>query len=287
VSLALLVPASSKADEWNMATKFTVNHSFEVPGAVLQANTPYIIRVLDSPSNRNVVQIYNEDQSKMLAMFMTISSERLQPVDDTTFTFIETESQYPLPVKEWFYPGRLRGHEFVYPKDQAMEIAQHAREPILATGSTNLHDLASLEVEAVGPLGTQVPVATTAANITQTDSTEAREETSVAAAENATAVNQPADQENVAEQENLENFGNEEAPAQIAQNAEPAPLPDTGLEEPAISEAAPAAAAQDENIDQNQDRELPATAGELPLIAMLGILCLGAGFGLKAFAARS
>ncbi len=56
----------------------------------LQPNTRYVIRLMDSPSNRNVVQVLNEDETKLLTMFMAISDERLEPADKTVFTFIET-----------------------------------------------------------------------------------------------------------------------------------------------------------------------------------------------------
>src|SRR5262249_62065484 len=126
-----------------------------------QPNTRYVIRLYNSPAERHVVQIYNEDETKMLTQFMGISDERQQPADNTVFTFIETEPGYPLPMKEWFYPGRLTGLEFIYPKDQAIEIAHHAREPILAA-SGNLHNLAALKVESIGPLPPEAPSTTTA-----------------------------------------------------------------------------------------------------------------------------
>src|SRR5262245_23121580 len=116
LALDLLSPSLTHCDEWKLATRFSVNHQSEVPGMVLQANTPYVIRLLDSPSNRNVVQIYDKDQKHMLTMFMAISAERQEPADRTLFEFVETAPGYPLPIKEWFYPGRLNGLEFVYPK---------------------------------------------------------------------------------------------------------------------------------------------------------------------------
>src|ERR1051326_5362676 len=82
VALAILAPPYIHGDEWNLATRFTVNHPFEVPGMVLQSNTPYVIRLLDLQANRNVVQIYNDDQTKMLTMFMAISDERLEAADN-------------------------------------------------------------------------------------------------------------------------------------------------------------------------------------------------------------
>src|SRR5262245_12614572 len=107
LALIFLTPSLTRGDEWNLMTKFTVSHDFEVPGMVLQANTPYVMRLHDSPSTRNVVQIYNADQTKMLTMFMAISAQRLEPTDKTLFTFTEMQPGFPLPIKEWFYPGRL------------------------------------------------------------------------------------------------------------------------------------------------------------------------------------
>src|SRR2546421_13007404 len=90
LALVFLAPPLVHGDEWNLATRFTVNQPFEVPGMVLQPNTPYVIRLFDSPSERHVVQVYNEDQTKMLVMFMAISDQRMEPADKTVFTFMET-----------------------------------------------------------------------------------------------------------------------------------------------------------------------------------------------------
>src|SRR5262245_48440534 len=209
LALVLLAPSLTHGDEWNLATRFTVNHESEVPGMVLQANTPYVIRLLDSPSNRNVVQIYDKDQKHMLTMFMAISAERPEPADRTVFKFIETAPGYPLPVKEWFYPDRLNGLEFVYPKDQALSIAEHAREPVLAAENTDLHHLNSITVEAISPKAEQ-PVTESAANITKSESTEVVEE-KPSVAESTQSVGQKQE----VEQTDLEK------PTEIAQNTQP------------------------------------------------------------------
>src|SRR5713226_7893432 len=99
LAVVLLAPPATRGDEWNLMTRFTVNHPFEVPGMTLQPNTRYVIRLLDSPSNRNVVQVLNSDETKLLTMFMGISDQLLDPADKTTFTFIETQPGFPLPIK--------------------------------------------------------------------------------------------------------------------------------------------------------------------------------------------
>lgn len=275
LALVFLAPPLIHGDEWNLATRFTVNHPFEVPNLVLQPNTPYVIRLYDSPAERHVVQIYNEDQTKLLTMFMGVSDERMETADKTVFTFIETAPGYPLPMKEWFYPGRLHGLEFVYPKDQAMEIARHAREPILSADAGDLHKLSAIRVEAIGPIGEARPTATQTAEVTKSEETPVTEE-KPSVAENTPVV----DQENAAEQENLENS------QQIAQNDNDSNLKseesEVQLEKPAAEPETPAVTEA-----SNNKEELPRTAGELPLIALIGALCLGAGLGLKVLSAKS
>jgi hypothetical protein len=279
IGLFFFAPQTSRGDEWNLATKFTVSHQFEVPGMVLQADTPYVIRLLDSPSTRNVVQIYDEDQKHMLTMFMAIADERTEPTDRTVFSFIETEPGFPLPIKEWFYPGRLNGLEFVYPKKQAREIAAHAEEPILSAGSIDLHDLKSIDVEAVGPLGTRTAktesVAKTA-TVTTIDNTAVVEENSTVA-ENTTPPSEPITQQSKVEQENIEQPAD-----QIAQNEVKTTEQSSVQTETEVQQEKPT-----ENVAQNEPSELPRTAGELPLIGLIGCVCLGLALGRRVLTNKS
>jgi hypothetical protein len=231
LALVFLAPSLVQGDEWNRATRFTINHPFQVPNLKLDANTPYVIRLLDSPSTRSVVQIYNEDQTKMLTEFLAISAERTEPTDNTYFSFMETNPGFPMPIKQWFYPGRLIGLEFVYPKEQAAEIALHMR-------------------------GTAV---------TETAAIVTKQEESTPIAEKPTSSEQAvvSEEPNVAQNEpQPEVQPEQQTEVQIAQN--------TTVTPPEVQET----------------RELPRTAGELPLIALIGVLCLGAGFGLKVLGAK-
>lgn len=272
LAVVFIAPPASRGDEWNQMTRFTVNHPFEVPGMTLQPNTRYVIRVMGSPSNRNVVQVLNEDETKMLTMFMAISDERLEPADKTVFTFIETQPGYALPVKEWFYPGRLIGREFVYPKEQALEIARHAKEPILAAEAVNLHDLSATKVETISPLGAETAPTATAENVPKAEVPPAQEAkpTPPVAEEQPAPPAPPEQPPSVAENK----------PPEVQQP--PAP-PAPAAQAPAPAPASPAPAP----TEQPARRELPRTAGELPLIALIGALCLGAGLGLKVLSARS
>jgi hypothetical protein len=275
-ALVLFMPAILHGDEWNWKTRFMVSQPSEVPGAVLVPNTRYVIKVLDSPSERHVVQIYNNDESKMLTMFMCAADERTVPTDRTVFTFIESAPGYPMPIKEWFYPGHLDGLEFIYPKKQAREIAAHALEPVLSADASDLHDLATLTVEAGSLKSGEISLSTSAVNFSKTDNTAVVEEkpSAPSVTENNSVLSEPAVQE----------------PAQIAQNNNESNL-NTSSDVTNTDTDTTANANTETTAPQVQNeeppKELPRTAGELPLIALAGLLCLGGGWGVRILSSKS
>src|SRR5262249_54028707 len=64
-------------------------------------------------------------ETQVLTTFFAISAERLEPTGKTLLTFYETAPGYVKPAHEWFYPGRIIGYEFIYPKEKMTEITAH------------------------------------------------------------------------------------------------------------------------------------------------------------------
>jgi hypothetical protein len=106
------------ADEWDKATKITFNEPVQVPGKVLPAGT-YVFKLLDSSSDRHIVQIFNEDQTSLITTILAIPNERLEPAGKTILTYDERPADQPMALAAWFYPGNTIGQEFVYPKSEA------------------------------------------------------------------------------------------------------------------------------------------------------------------------
>ena len=265
VAAFLMAPPAGQASETDRLTHFMVNQSFEVPGKVLEPNTRYVMKLHDLYQNRNVVQVFTDDEKHLLTQFLAINSERLEPVDKTTFTFIETQPGYPKPIRDWFYPGRNIGLEFVYPKEQALEIAQHALQPVLTTETAiNMHDLGSVTITAQEPIRGDFGTTATARNT-------------------GPSVNQPVEEQQQAEVTPPQEVAPPaEEQTQIAQeNQEVTPAPEPEVQQPAPAETEPVQTAE------NRPEELPKTAGELPLVGLLGMLCVGLGLGLKKVSAGS
>jgi hypothetical protein len=84
-----------------------------------------------------------------------VSAERRERADEPILTFAERAEDVPPAVQYWFYPGRTIGHEFVYPRAQAMKIAQAAQTPVLATEAAvdDADAMASAKVTRIDPQG--------------------------------------------------------------------------------------------------------------------------------------
>ncbi|MCX6624593.1 MAG: hypothetical protein NTY38_26740, partial [Acidobacteria bacterium] len=100
--------------------------------SVLPAGT-YIFKILDSQSDRHIVQIFSKDETTIYATILAIPNYRLQATDKTVITFSERPAGQPEALRAWFYPGRNWGEEFVYPKARAMELAKVTNTPVLFT----------------------------------------------------------------------------------------------------------------------------------------------------------
>jgi hypothetical protein len=101
----------------------------EIPGRVLDAGT-YVFKLVDSQADRNIVQVFNKRENVVYGTFLTIPDYRLKPSGKTIITFEERAAGAPEAVRAWFYPGQNYGHQFVYPKAKALELAKLNRQPV-------------------------------------------------------------------------------------------------------------------------------------------------------------
>ncbi len=115
----------AKADEWDKRTVITFHQPVEIPGMVLAPGT-YVMKLLDSPSDRDIVQFFNPTETRIFNTVLAIPAYRDEPSEHTVITFEERTAGAPQAIKDWYYPGDLRGEEFVYSKPHPMSTAQAA-----------------------------------------------------------------------------------------------------------------------------------------------------------------
>jgi len=138
---------SARADEWNKKTVITFSGPVEIPGVhlagygTLPAGT-YVFKILDSQSDRHIVQIFNKDETVVYATILAIPNYRLKATSKTVITFRERPAGEPEALRAWFYPGANWGEEFVYPKARALEIAKATNTPVLFTKNETVVEIA-------------------------------------------------------------------------------------------------------------------------------------------------
>jgi len=221
MAIIFVVSGSLRADEMNKKTTFTFSTSVQVPGMTLPPGT-YVFKRLNN-DDPHIVQIFNEDETKLLTTVMVISNEKLQASGKTILTYGEAPDGQPVPIEAWFYPGDLIGQQFVYPESMANKLTALNSTKVPSTGSEEAYP-AQNNAAAMTPAPAATPATTTTPAETETP-----------------------------------------APTTYASNASPAPV-------------TPAPQATN---------ELPHTASSLPLLALIGVMSLGAIAVLRKVARES
>jgi len=139
--VGLAFSPTARADAWDKRTTITFSGPVEIPGVhlkgygVLPAGT-YVFKVLDSGSDRHIVQISSKDELTVYATILAIPNLRLKATNKTVMTFRERPAGEPEALRAWFYPGKEWGEEFVYPKARAIILAKETNTPVLFVPDT-------------------------------------------------------------------------------------------------------------------------------------------------------
>jgi hypothetical protein len=159
--LGAAVLPSAQADTWSKKTVVTFSQAVEVPGKILPAGT-YTFQLLDSNSDRHIVQIFNADGSQIIATILAINDYRLQSTGQTVMKFSERPGDAPDALRAWFYPGDNFGQEFVYPKARAIQLAQTTKYvvPAVAVDTLDENTIKTAPIVAVTPDQKEVEVTT-------------------------------------------------------------------------------------------------------------------------------
>ena len=285
--------ATAQAPDTNNMTIVTFSAPVSLPGVTLPAGS-YMFRLADSQVNRNIVQVFDKDRTKMFATILAIRAERNKPADDTIITFAESPANTAPALRYWFYPGDSRGQEFAYPKKQAQEIANAAHTSVLAidTDDTSADALSKGELTHVEPAdanqstaqGAQSSTAETAQSSTAQSTTQSptTEQPSVPAAQQSTQPQATAPQSTQpAPTQSTQPPATEQPSANPTPSAQATPAPST----PAPSASTPSTSTPSTTqgaVGTSGRSSLPKTASTLPLVGFAGVLALVSAFGVRA-----
>jgi len=266
LGLMTCVP-SAMADQWNKKTYLTVNEPIQVPGQVLQPGR-YVMKLMDSPANRHIVQVFNEREDHLYTTILAIPNYRLQPTGETEFQWWETPAGQPKAMRAWFYPGDNFGQEFAYPKTEAVAIAAATNASVPTTYATTETELTTARVGTIDRSGTEMEL--DRQTYTNQNTQVAANQSTQPAQDNIPAATQQATQTADANQ----NAGNGARTTQMAQNTQQGNMGQGDMN------------AGNSDMGTTRARRLPRTGSELPLFGLAGFLALGAGAAVRALGSR-
>jgi hypothetical protein len=280
-SLAALVLgatlATAQSPDTNNTTIVTFSAPVSLPGVTLPAGS-YMFKLADSQVNRNIVQVFDKDRSKILATILAIPAERNEPADETVITFAESPANAAPAIRYWYYPGDKRGQEFAYPKKQATEIANAAHTSVLSIDSED----SSADAMSKGKMSRVEPGAATESMAQgaqpSTPAQGAQPSTSPSAESPST---QP--QARATEQPSTTPSA-QAAPAPStttpSTTTSSASTPSTSM--PSASTASSTQGAVGTSGSKSGRSKLPKTASTMPLVGFAGLLALASAFGVRA-----
>ena len=111
--LCAVFSPTARADAWNEKTVVTVHAPVEIPGHVLTPGK-YIFELADANSDRNIVEVWNQYRTRLIAIELAIPTYRLNAPGRSVIRPEERRKDNPEAIKKWFYPGDNYGQEFVY-----------------------------------------------------------------------------------------------------------------------------------------------------------------------------
>jgi hypothetical protein len=250
VLMGLTLSVTAQQPDTRDRNIMTFSNAVELPGMRLDAGT-YVFRLADT-ALRDVIQVLSGDEKDVLGQWLFVSAERPEVSGDTVVTFRETSAASTPAVQFWYYPGEKIGKEFIYPRDQALRIAQRTGATVLTADGRVTASAIQVETQ---PSSAQVEVAVAPAQA----------EVAVAPAPEPVAVEAQA---GVVTGSGLPPETQVQAVG-TAGNADQAPAA-TGT----------GSVRQEATYAQN---ELPRTASPLPLTGLIALLSLAGAAGIRAF----
>jgi len=148
----LAVPVARADNAWR--TPLRLSEPTEIPGKVLQPGA-YVIKVVDTARIRSIVQFLNPDETEVIATVLAVPTRRVPAAEETEFTYFQRQEGAPQAMKSWIYPGENFGVEFVYPKAEAITLAEKTHETVYATPAPE--PTIESEVVAVTPERKEIP----------------------------------------------------------------------------------------------------------------------------------
>lgn len=121
----------------NETSLLNLTEQLDVGGRILEPGT-YRLRIVRARQNRNLLQVWNADETKLFATLLTVPHQEGpagKQVPNSRYVYYPESADNIKTLRTWFAantPGS-GGHDIVYPRKRALELAALTDEPVVAT----------------------------------------------------------------------------------------------------------------------------------------------------------
>jgi hypothetical protein len=208
-----------------------------------------------------------------MGQWLFVQAQRPEVTDDTVIMFKEKAENTMPAVQYWYYPGEKIGKEFIYPKDQALKIAERTGQKVRTDSGY------------VSPEGANASNDTGTVQGPGIAGIQSQSSSQVASDTDRTLNNAPANAQPSAPAGSLAgNRGAESNQASLDRDRDHNQSVGTSGVNDQHNQPVATSGAKDTNATHRAHR-LPKTASTLPLSGLIGLLSLVGALGLRRFAA--
>jgi hypothetical protein len=131
-----LAPQASAQTTLGEQAFFTLTEPMDVGGTILPAGD-YQIKTVPALANRNLLQVWSGDQTTLFTTLLTVphhEGNQVEEIPESRYLYYPASDSHIRALRTWFdgnTPGS-GGHDIVYPRQRAMELAALAKEPVVA-----------------------------------------------------------------------------------------------------------------------------------------------------------
>ncbi len=182
-SMAMILAAAgiagsqqASAQQPTNAAELYVGEPLDVGGTMLQPGT-YRIEVVRLEENRNMLQVKSEDGMTLYTTVLSIPHDTVagEVMPETRFVYFPAVAGVPRVLRTWYEQDRSSGHDIVYPKARALELAATLNQPMIAMPTeTKQADYVTAPLTVVTPERKERPWAMAPAPVAPTQIAEAR-----------------------------------------------------------------------------------------------------------------
>src|SRR5512140_3929984 len=126
-SVAMLLAVAGRQSFGQMAapaSELTVTEPMDVGGKVLEAGT-YRIEVVRLDESRNLLQVKSPDGMQLYTTVLSVPHDTVagEVVPENRFVYFPARPGIPMVLRTWYEKDRSSGHDIVYPRARALELA--------------------------------------------------------------------------------------------------------------------------------------------------------------------